>query len=53
VPSSLTLHNAAGKILNSYTDLQNRLMDTRGREEGEDGTDGENNMEAYTLPYVK
>ena len=53
LPSSLTLHNTAGKILNSYTDIQKRLMNTRGREEGEDGTNGENNMEAHALPYVK
>ena len=24
-----------------------------GREEGEGGTNGESNMETYTLPYVK
>ena len=28
-------------------------MDTRQREEGEDGTNGESSMETYTLPYVK
>jgi len=27
-------------------------MDTRQREEGEDGTNGESSMETYTLPYV-
>jgi len=33
-------------------DVENRLMDTRQREEGEDGTNGESSMETYTLPYV-
>ena len=34
-------------------DIENRLMDTGGGEEGEGGTNGESSMEVHTLPYVK
>ena len=36
-----------------YADIENRLMDKSRREEGEGETNGESNMEAYTLTYVK
>ena len=36
---------------NGDTDIQNRLVDTVG--EGEGGMNWENNMQTYTLPYVK
>ena len=33
------------------TDIENRLVDTAG--EGEGGTNWQNSMETYALPYVK
>jgi len=38
---------------NGDADIENRLMDTGGWEEGESGMNGENSMETYTLTYVK
>ena len=38
---------------NGDADIEERLMDTGVGTEGEGGMDGENSMEAYTLPYVK
>ena len=38
---------------NGDTDIENRLIDTVGREEGEDGTSRESSMEIYTLLYEK
>ena len=35
---------------NGNADIENRLVDTVG---GEDGTNWESNMETYTSPYVK
>ena len=36
------------------TNIENRLMDMgQGKGEGEGGTNGESNMETYTLPYIK
>ena len=41
--------------INGEADIDNRLMDMGGEggKEGEGGTNGESNMETYTLPYVK
>lgn len=38
---------------NGDTDIENRVMDMGREEEGEDGTNGDSSVEAYTLPYVK
>ena len=38
---------------NGDVDIENRLMDMGRGEEEEGGTNGESNMEAYTLPCVK
>jgi len=38
---------------NGDADIEKSLMDTGSGEEGEGGTKGESNMEAYTLPYGK
>ena len=38
---------------NGDADIEKSLMDTGSGEEGEGGTNGESNMEAYTLPCVK
>ena len=35
------------------TDIENRLMDKGGGEEGEGEMNGESSMDAYTLSYVK
>ena len=35
------------------TDIENRLVEKGGGEEGEGEMNGESSMEAYTLPYVK
>ena len=38
---------------NGDPDIENKLMDKGGGEEGEDKMNGVSSMEAYTLPYVK
>lgn len=38
---------------NGDADIEERLVDTGVGTEGEGGMDGENSMEAHTLPYVK
>ena len=38
---------------NGDADIENKLMDKGGGEEGKDKMNGESSMEAYTLPYVK
>ena len=38
---------------NGYTDIENRLMDKGGGEEGQGEMNRESSMEAYTLTYVK
>ena len=37
---------------NGYADIENRHMDTGWREEGEGGTNGDSNMETYTLSLL-
>ena len=37
---------------NGDTDIENRLMDKGGGNEGEGETNEENSMDAYTLTYV-
>ena len=36
---------------NGDTDIENRLVDTVGK--GDDGTNRENSIETYSLPYIK
>ena len=38
---------------NEKADIENRIMHRMVGEEGEGGTDGESNIETYTLLYVK
>ena len=38
---------------NEEADIENRIMDRMVGEEGEGGTDGESNIETYTLLHVK
>ena len=38
---------------NGDTDIENRLMDKGGEEEGEDELNGESSTDAYTLTYVQ
>ena len=41
------------QVINEDTDIEGRLKEKGGEEEGEGEMNGESIMEAYTLPHVK